>query len=167
MLIGCSVVGCAVYLGCVLLGNGEEMRSARENQAVTRLQAGDFTDLALLKQSFGAPVPYWEQVHMAGETRNLEQYGETVRRMEMRFENGCLVRAVTPRTAAALVWEKQADIPFEQGALDVLGAPVLKVSREDGHAFGFSLDDTYYAVFVPETEEKQAADMLSQMIWLY
>ena len=72
-------------------------------QAITRLQAGDFTDLSLLKHSFGAPVPYWAQTPFEGESRNREHAGENVRCVEMRFENGCRVQAVMPETAASLL----------------------------------------------------------------
>ena len=170
MLLGSVLFGALVYLCCVLLGNGEEMRAAgteTKPQAITRLQAGDFTDLSLLKHSFGAPVPYWAQTPFEGESRNREHAGENVRCMEMRFENGCRVQAVMPETAASLIWEKKGSSLTGGSVRDVQGAPVMTAALEDGTAFGFALEGTYYAVFVPDMDEQRADEILSNMIWLY
>ena len=90
-----------------------------------------------------------------------------VRCMEMRFENGCRVQAVMPETAASLIWEKKGSSLTGGSVRDVQGAPVMTAALEDGTAFGFALEGTYYAVFVPDMDEQRADEILSNMIWLY
>ncbi|MBE5776005.1 MAG: hypothetical protein E7326_00680 [Clostridiales bacterium] len=157
----CLLLCALVYFGCVLLRQDVGSVPAQKTP-VSRLQAGDYTDLVLLEDTFGAPVPVWEQVQGKGQTRNVQYAGNPVRRMDVSYDNGARVSAVTPGSSAPLVRLAQASLLIRR---DVRVQDIPCAIARDGETFAayFTLDNTAYAVVVEDTDEASFLGLLQGM----
>ena len=99
---------------------------------------------------------------LRGETRNGEFENSSVREMDVRYENGMRVRAVTPAAAAPLIREKQAEL-LVRSDVSCLGVPCALAEREGMYAAYFVRGDTAYCVRMDLTDETGFLAMLESM----
>ena len=157
----CLLLCTLVYFGCVLLK--QDAGSVPDKKTpVSRLQAGDYTDLVLLEDTFGAPVPGWEQAQGKGQTRNVQYAGNPVRRMDVSYDNGAKVSAVTPGSSAPLIRLSKASLLIRR---DVRVQDIPCAIARDGKTYAayFTLDNTAYAVVMEETDEESFLGLLQGM----
>lgn len=150
----------AWVLGILLKPEGTVNR--QEKTSVARLQAGDFTDLDLLEESFGAQLPVWENVSCKGMSRNGEYDGQTVRRADAEYANGVRVSAVMPKEAAPLIRDERAALLLNTD-FTVQGLPCALSAGGDNFAAYFTKDNTAYAIYMEDTDEESFISLLSAM----
>ena len=160
-LILCVILSALVYGACVLL-KPDAGNAPAAKVPVERVQSGDYTDLTLMAYAFGAPVPAFPGVSGKGETRNGEYAGQAVRRMDVRYDNGAVVRAVTPEDAAPLIRDEKA-LPVLRTDVTAAGIACSLAKRGDDLIAYFTLEGTAYAVSVPDTTESAFIELLSTL----
>ena len=161
VLILCVLLSALVYGACILL-KPDEGNAPAQAAPVERLQSGDYTDLTLMAYAFGAPVPQFPGVSGKGETRNGEYAGQTVRRMDVKYDNGVVVRAVTPESAAPLIRDEKA-LPLLRTDATAVGIACSLAKKGDDFTAYFTLDGTAYAISVENTSEGAFVKLLSTL----
>lgn len=143
-----AALSAVVYLGSILLQPQEDAEdfSVQDTEAVTRLQAGDFTDLRMLRDTFGAMLPALPDCSMEGVARNMEYQGSAVRYAQMRFESGAELTAVRPAFASPLLLKKDL-IPSLNTDIRVLRTPAMLAGKGEQHCLYFEYDGAAYAFY--------------------
>lgn len=147
---------CAVvYVASVLLHPEENALSFQvvDDTPVTRLQAGDFTDQRMLRDTFGAMLPTLPHTQMEGQARNMEMDGQTVRHVHMCFENGAEITAVRPASAAALLLREGLAVSTRTD-VQVLRTPAMLAGNGETHCIYFEYDGAAYAFYADGMAEE-------------
>lgn len=163
-LIGTAALMALAYLGSVLLlpeRDAEDFR-VQEEAAVTRLQAGDFTDARLLRDTFGAMLPVLPGETVKGEARNKEFADDIVRHAWMQFSNGAEITAVKPASASALLLKDGLDVSLRTD-IQVLRVPAMLAKNGDEYCLYFDYDGAAYAFYAQGVTEEQFLNLAAAL----
>ncbi len=156
----CALVLClaAVMLHSFEDGGGAALRArdfeVTEDGGAARIQAGESSDIAILRSACGFALPYFPGQVMYGEAVNADCGGRNAVVVTMTYQSGAVIQAVKPRSAASLILREGLQvqmyedlrIPFT-GLSGGIGAMMC---RGDGRAcLYFSTEDAAYSIYAP------------------
>ena len=148
--LGALILMAFLYVGVVLLDRpdaDEQGMYAVTDEEITPLRAAQFTDPALLAESFGVEIPCIRGASMRGTARNAVYDGRTARLVTLDYD-GLTITAVRPASAAPLLLRDQLSVSTEK-TYTLLNIPATFAARGNERCFYFVTAAAAYAVYAP------------------
>ena len=148
--LGALILMAIVYVAVVLLDRPDADKQgmyAVTDEDITPLQAAQFTDPALLAQSFGVEIPCLKGYPMRGTARNAVYDGKTARLITLEYD-GLTVTAARPASAAPLLLRDALTLTTENN-ITILGIPAALAEKGAEKCLYLVTSSAAYAVYAP------------------